>query len=84
MICNLLPFDFFAMLILLTLIRKLKFHTGIDPFALQFFQVRIDPQLVDGPQGSTGDFQGHPFAGFRDEKSFFMQVRRKDPLRLSV
>jgi len=84
MICNLLPFDFFAMLILLTLIRKLKFHTGTDPFALQFFQVRIDPQFIDSPQCGTGDFEGHPFAGFRDEKSFLMQVRCKDPLRLSV
>lgn len=51
---------------------------------LQFFQISMQPHLVDGTQRRCADFKRHPLPGFRHEKLLFLQIREETTLRLAV
>jgi hypothetical protein len=51
---------------------------------LQFFQIGMQPHLVDGTQRRGADLKRHPLPSLRHEKLLFLQVGEETALRLAV
>ena len=62
----------------------LKFNVGCPAFRLQLPDVLVDTQFVNVAQGAGRNFQGDPFARFRNVKTFGEQIGQKTAPGLSI
>jgi hypothetical protein len=79
------PFCFLAMAADdFQLVDLLKFNAGINAFLLQFLQIGIQTQLVDGAHFRCTNLQRNPLVGFRHVETLGLDVRQKAATRFAV